>query len=211
MSQINPNNIDQSFPVPGQDNDSQGFRDNFNQIKVNLGRARDEITELQSKVVLKLALSGQTLNNNMSNQTISNVTISTATINSATLTDVAFTNPVKLTGSQALINADSDAVSLTTTTTRFINNDNSTATATLADGAEGQVKFLVLEENTDEVEITVASPGWGGSGVITLNNAGDACTLLYINSKWFCVGNNGAVFDTPSSPLSGPPLSGSGN
>jgi hypothetical protein len=195
MSQINPNNIDQSFPVPGQDNDSQGFRDNFNQIKVNLGRARDEITELQSKAVLKAALSGQTLNNNMSNQTISNVTISTAAINSATLTDVAFTNPVKLTGSQALVNADSDAVSLAFTTTRFINNDSSVATATLADGAEGQVKFLVLEDDIDGVEITVNNPGWSGNGVITLTNTGDACTLLYINSKWFCVGNNGAVLD----------------
>jgi hypothetical protein len=195
MSNINPINIDESFPVPGQDNDSQGFRDNFNQIKTNLGRARDEITELQSKVVLKSALTGQTLNNNMSGQTISNVTISTATITSAEMTDAVFANPVRLTGSQALVNADGDAVSLTFTTTRFVNNDSSVATATLADGAEGQVKFLVLEEDIDEVEITVASPGWGGNGVITLNNTGDACTLLYINSKWFSVGNNGAVFD----------------
>jgi hypothetical protein len=92
------------------------------------------------------------------------------------------------------VNADGAAVSLTFTTTRFVNNDSSIATATLADGAEGQVKFLVLEEDIDEVEITVASPGWSGSGVVTLNNAGDACTLLYINSKWFCVGNNGAIF-----------------
>ncbi len=189
-SSINPINIDEGFPVPGQDNDSQGFRDNFNQIKTNLGRARDEIDELQSKVVLKSALTGQTLNNNMSDQTISNVTISTATITSA-----EFTNPVRLTGSQELTNADGAAVSLTFTTTRFVNNDSSVATATLADGAEGQVKFLVLEEDIDEVEITVASPGWSGNGVITLNNTGDACTLLYINSKWFSVGNNGAVFD----------------
>ena len=28
-SNINPNNIDTTYPVAGQDNDSQGFRDNF--------------------------------------------------------------------------------------------------------------------------------------------------------------------------------------
>ena len=34
-SQINPNNIDGSYPVAGQDNNSQGFRDNFTNLKVN--------------------------------------------------------------------------------------------------------------------------------------------------------------------------------
>ena len=34
-SSINPNNISVTFPVAGQDNDSQGFRDNFNNIQNN--------------------------------------------------------------------------------------------------------------------------------------------------------------------------------
>ena len=34
-SAINPNNIDSAYPVAGQDNDSQGFRDNFTNIKTN--------------------------------------------------------------------------------------------------------------------------------------------------------------------------------
>jgi hypothetical protein len=42
--------------------------------------------------------------------------------------------------------------------------------------------------------ITVTNPGWAGSGTMTFSNTGDACTLQYIASKWFCVGNNGAVF-----------------
>ena len=73
-SQINPNNIDGAYPVAGQDNDSQGFRDNFTNIKTNFGYASAEITDLQSKVVLKSALTGTTLNNNMNNSVISNVT-----------------------------------------------------------------------------------------------------------------------------------------
>lgn len=64
-SSINPNNIDNAYPVAGQDNDSQGFRDNFTNIKTNFEFAATEISDLQSKVVLKAALAGTTLNNNM--------------------------------------------------------------------------------------------------------------------------------------------------
>ena len=35
-SNINANNIDGTFPIAGQDNDSQGFRDNFTNVKTNL-------------------------------------------------------------------------------------------------------------------------------------------------------------------------------
>ena len=64
-SQINPNNIDGSYPVAGQDNNSQGFRDNFTNIKVNFQDTAAEITDLQNKVVLKSALTGIPLDNNM--------------------------------------------------------------------------------------------------------------------------------------------------
>lgn len=67
-SQINPNNIDGSYPVAGQDNNSQGFRDNFTNIKVNFQDASDEITDLQNKVIVKSALNtsgAPPLDNNM--------------------------------------------------------------------------------------------------------------------------------------------------
>jgi hypothetical protein len=64
-SQINPNNIDGSYPVANQDNNSQGFRDNFTNIKVNFQDAADEITDLQNKAILKAALTGGVLDNNM--------------------------------------------------------------------------------------------------------------------------------------------------
>jgi len=64
-SSINPNNIDGGYPIAGQDNNSQGFRDNFTETKVNFQYAATEITDLQTKAVLKAALSGTTLDNNM--------------------------------------------------------------------------------------------------------------------------------------------------
>jgi hypothetical protein len=42
--------IDENFPVAGQDNDSQGFRDNFNIIKTALSVAKEEISDLQEGV-----------------------------------------------------------------------------------------------------------------------------------------------------------------
>jgi hypothetical protein len=71
-SAINPNNIDGAYPVAGQDNNSQGFRDNFTNTKTNFAYAADEITDLQNKVVLKQALTGTTLNNDMLGAVLSN-------------------------------------------------------------------------------------------------------------------------------------------
>jgi len=73
-SQINSNNIDATYPVAGQDNDSQGFRDNFSAIKNNFTYTKSEIEDLQSKVVLKAALTGGSLNNDMGGSNISNGT-----------------------------------------------------------------------------------------------------------------------------------------
>jgi len=74
-SNINPNNIDGTYPVAGQDNNSQGFRDNFTNIKTNFQYAEDEISELQSKAVLKSALTGTTLDNDMLGSVLSNAVL----------------------------------------------------------------------------------------------------------------------------------------
>ena len=55
-SAITPGNIDVDFPVAGQDNDSQGFRDNFGSIYTALSAAKTEIEELQTKAILKAAI-----------------------------------------------------------------------------------------------------------------------------------------------------------
>lgn len=47
-SNIVPGNIDGTFPVAGQDNSSQGFRDNFTATKNNFTTASTEITDLQN-------------------------------------------------------------------------------------------------------------------------------------------------------------------
>jgi hypothetical protein len=49
-SLINFAAINENFPVAGQDNDTQVFRDNFDTIKTNFSAAKTEITDLQDNV-----------------------------------------------------------------------------------------------------------------------------------------------------------------
>lgn len=75
-SNINPNTIDGAYPIAGVDNDSQGFRTNFTNIKNNLSYAKSEIEDIQNKAILKGALTGgSTLNNNMGGAVISSAEI----------------------------------------------------------------------------------------------------------------------------------------
>jgi len=69
ISNINPNNINGAYPVAGQDNDTQGFRDNFTNIKTSLQFAKDEIETLLNSTV---SLTGT---NVMDGGTIAGVTI----------------------------------------------------------------------------------------------------------------------------------------
>jgi|APSaa5957512493_1039668.scaffolds.fasta_scaffold25786_2 hypothetical protein len=75
-SSIDPTNIDVAYPIAGQDNDSQGFRDNFFNTKSNFTFSKAEIENLQDNVVLKSALTGSTpVNNDMSGETIKSATM----------------------------------------------------------------------------------------------------------------------------------------
>lgn len=289
-SNINPNDINGAYPVAGQDNNSQGFRDNFTNTSTNFQYAADEITDLQNKAVLKAALTGSTLDNNMNgsllynaqlqqmtntvlplgtgtgtitlnfangsyqtittngpisfgfsnlpaagveaNWTVSVTVASTAhtitfptavSVNTAgiqgldTATNVmefaaagtyAFTFSTVNGGSTITLSqtnnsltpfnnsqqvvSNGSAISLATTASYF--STTGAWTATLADGADGQIKTLAMVTHGGNMVITVATPGWGGAGHITFSAVGQACTLQYIDSKWFCIGNNGAVF-----------------
>jgi len=52
-SNIIPGNIDGTYPKAGEDNSSQGFRDNFSAIKTNFTEAKSEIEDLQTNKASK--------------------------------------------------------------------------------------------------------------------------------------------------------------
>ena len=71
QSLINFGSIDATYPVAGQDNNSQGFRDNFGSIKTGLGQASTEITALQQNAAFVNAsndFGGNTISNAKTNQ-----------------------------------------------------------------------------------------------------------------------------------------------
>ena len=305
-SNINPNNIDGTYPIAGQDNNSQGFRDNFTNTKLNFTFAATEITALQDNAILKSPLTaGGTVTNDMDGTLLYNATIQdfaatrvdlgsvsgTCTINYAsghyqTVTissgiTLAFTNfpaatasissrqgfltlavtatagntmtlpaavgagasaasirgiqgisgqvitfkesgtyefefhtfdsgasiyiselsrprnrwmnPLFVASSEDL--ADAAAVSLTTFNSYF--STNAGETTTLAAGAEGQIKvFNAVNVASGNMVITVTNAGWqaSGTGTITFPTRGSSAILQYVNSKWYCIGNNGATF-----------------
>lgn len=286
-SNINPNNIDTTYPVAGQDNDSQGFRDNFTNIKTNFSAAETEIDDLQAKVIVKSALTGTTIDNDFADAVVKaaqikdfsetiaalGTTSGTLTLNHAashyyTVTTngnitVAFSNmPASGTkgriqlavtvgstshsmtlpsavnkGTDGIAGYASNTVTFTKTGTYVfefttsdagatihiadlsrarLNNQYSSEdlaasgaasltkdisyfttaaaeTATLAAGTEGQTKYFCMLGNGGDMVITVTNPSWTGSGTLTFDAIGDACTLLYTQSKWFVVGNNGVA------------------
>lgn len=117
-SQVNPNNVDGTYPVAGQDNDSQGFRDNFTNIKNNFAFIKSEVEDLQAKAVLKAALNNTTLNNDLS--------ASGTTINNAQLTAYTetFYDTGSLTGAQAINYQNGNFQKITTGSSLQINFSN---------------------------------------------------------------------------------------
>ena len=88
--------------------------------------------------------------------------------------------------------ASTAAANLAVTTSYF--STSAAETATLAAGVNGQIKTFAMYADSGDMVITVTNAAWGGSGTITFSAVGQACTLQYINSRWFCMGNNGASF-----------------
>lgn len=71
-SNIDDVSINSEYPIAGQDNDSQGFRDNFGIIKNNFVATKNEIEDLQDNTAKKNE-ANNFLGNNITNANIVNV------------------------------------------------------------------------------------------------------------------------------------------
>ncbi len=117
---------------------------------------------------------------------------------SATFTGTVSTANVSANGRMILSGSEdlaaSGAANLLLTTSYF--TTTTAETATLAAGTAGQIKTFAMYGDGGDMVITVTNAGWksSGTGTMTFSAIGQACTLQYINSKWFCIGNNGVAF-----------------
>ena len=105
--------------------------------------------------------------------------------------NVAITGKLNLSGSQVLTNGQNANLNVTAS---YFSTTGATV-ATLLAGTSGLIKTFMMSSFGGNMVITVTHAAWGGSGTMTFSNVGAACTLQYIDSKWFCIGNNGVVFE----------------
>ena len=116
--------IDITFPVPGQDNDTQGFRNNFANIKNGLERAAEEISLLD---IEQIGILNQL--NNFTNPTTFNGTLVTAA-------DII---------SETIVNSGNITV---TGTGRFIGNGSQLSDLNVSNVRQiGTLTNLVITEN----------------------------------------------------------------
>jgi hypothetical protein len=147
-----------------------------------------------------ISLSGSTGNITISSTTtggtVTSVGVSsnTLTITNPTITTTGTINIESPIGSSSENLASGSAANLSVTASYFTTTGGSTAT--LAAGSTGQIKTFMMVADGGDMVITVTNAGWktSGTGTITFGDIGDGCTLQYINSKWFCIGQNGVVF-----------------
>ena len=69
-SNINDTGVNSDYPVAGQDNDSQGFRDNFGVIKSNFVSAKSEIESLQNTTAQGVSYNAGTSTNDFLNSNL---------------------------------------------------------------------------------------------------------------------------------------------
>jgi hypothetical protein len=151
-SQINPNNIDGQYPVAGQPNNTQGFRDNFTNIKTNFQTAATEITDLENKGVFKAALTGTTLDNNMADNLIYAVKLQDVSYTYLQQTATAGAIPIDYSAAQYQLVAPTANISLS-----FTNWP--------AAGSEGEVYVDVVVTNTAYTVTLPAAVSVGTTGV----------------------------------------------
>ena len=181
-SAINPNNINGAYPVAGQDNNSQGFRDNFTNTANNFTFAADEISDLQATAVLKQALTGTVLDNNMLGSPLSNALLSNMADATLALGTVSGTTVINYALASYQTLTTNGAVSLS-----FTNFP--------ASGAAASVVVQVTVANTIHTLILPAAVTVNNVGIQGLNTSTNTITFAAtgVYSFEFSTANGGAA------------------
>lgn len=153
-SQINPNNIDGNYPVAGQPNNTQGMRDNFTNTKTNFQYAEDEINDLQSKAILKSALTGGVVDNNM-NDTL---------LYAVQLSDVSY-KEIQLTATSGTVTLDYEAA-MYQAMPSVSGNVSLAFTNWPTSGQVGAMRFAIVVSNT---AYTLTLPASVSVGLTTID------------------------------------------
>jgi Zn-dependent protease with chaperone function len=167
MSNINTSSIDPTFPVAGQDNSSQGFRDNYSAIISSFATAKDEITELQTKSIFKTALSDTTLSNDMQGAEITN----------ATLKNPGYTALLAASNTITVSNASYHKIAVSTNTTITV-----TSTTWPSSGIYSKIIVEVAPSTANTTTVQFAVSGVGYTLLADASATGGVFTSTSTNS-----------------------------
>lgn len=151
-SNIVPGNIDGTFPIAGQDNSSQGFRDNFTATYNNFAIAATEITNLQ--------------NNKASTNTASNFNDNTVSQANFKDTGLVIYNLGTVTGTVTL-DFSNGHYQLLTTSASSGNSINLTLANFPGNGNAGR---LILDVTYSTTANTITLPTGGAISVLIATN-----------------------------------------
>jgi hypothetical protein len=147
-SAIISSTIDADFPIAGQDNDSQGFRDNFTIIKDGLATAGAEITVLQDNTAKTNAdndFNGNVIDNAQTNRLFGTVYTTTTT----SLTNVSLNNgeyqDITVSGNHTLTLVDWPGTGLYAKIKLGLKSNGATRTITFATEAGGVIKKEITQ------------------------------------------------------------------
>jgi hypothetical protein len=82
------------------------------------------------------------------------------------------------------------AISITSNVTKITSPDNN-GTLTIADGADGQFKTIIMVSNTGNHTLSITSNI--GHSSIAFNSAGDTATLMFQGTVWYFIGGTATV------------------
>jgi hypothetical protein len=187
-SNINPNNIDGTYPIQGENNDSQGFRTNFTNTSTNLSLAKAEIEDLQAKAILKSSLTGGGAVDNTLTVPIKTAASTTTEAGLSIAEGIAPTSPIDgdvwvTAAGEFFARLNGADVDLATGGSALTVEDDGTPLSTEATKINF-VGFTVTEPVANEITVTAA----GGGAALTSEYC-PGYTYVFVNTtRWQITG-----------------------
>ena len=155
------NAIDQTYPVAGQDNDSQGFRDYFSNIKTSLTKVKADLDALDTNTA-KLNVSNDFNGNQISEADFKATTEVAYTIGNVSASqNINWSNGnyqiVQVGNNLTLTLTDWPATGKLAKLRVVVTSDGSSRTVTWNAGGSGDIKFESTSGNEFPTPFTVAS------------------------------------------------------
>jgi len=199
-SNVNATPIDETYPVAGQDNDTQGFRDNFNYIKTALTTTGTEITALQNKTA-GIDVSSITDGGDFNGKIVSN-TISKATHKSILNPGTNATANVELNWR----NGDYQTFKIVSDVTFAFNVNNFPTQNTGNDQGYGNLQEFEIELRGDGTQRTVSFSTNGDYALLKDNNFPSSFTVqdtdvIHIVKIKYRVRQDGTAYPLPATIL----------